>query len=195
MKEADDGSFYRRTGNRINEPEKGKVRYTVANLGDQLTDPDQSKISRKQQTPTTHFAGLFLCSPVPVRRNSVDHQSLPRPHPSLSILTLSVFTAFTPGTLPSCFCRLQYDDLESYGAAERDYSLFCLHIEVCGGHCGTFGESFLDMVGDDVILSAGNDLGQFFDYFQFVRHRFHNRQHARDFPCGDLLRSQWTPFP
>ena len=60
MKESDDGSFYRRAGNRIHEPEEGKVRDTVANLGDQLTEPDQPKISRKQQTPADSLRGPFL---------------------------------------------------------------------------------------------------------------------------------------
>src|SRR5207249_2761829 len=98
MKESNDGGFYRRASNRIHEPEKGKVRDTVANLGHQLTEPDQSKISPKKQAPVTQRAGLFLCRSVVPRRISVDPQSLPRPHPSLSILTLSVLTAFTPGT-------------------------------------------------------------------------------------------------
>src|SRR6476660_1983332 len=98
MKESDDGSLHRRAGNRIHEPEEGKVRDSVANLGHQLTEPDQSEISRKQQAPGTHRARLCLCCSIVPRRISVDHQSLPRPHPSLSILTLSVRTAFTPGT-------------------------------------------------------------------------------------------------
>src|SRR5688572_29886931 len=98
MKESYNGGFYRRSGNRIHEPEERKVGNTVADLGHQLTAPDQSEVSRKKQPPATHFANLFLCRRVLPRRNSVDHRRLPRRHPSLSILTLSVLTALTPGT-------------------------------------------------------------------------------------------------
>ena len=69
MKKSDDGGFHRRAGNRIHEPEEGKVRDAVADLGHQLAEPYQTEISRKEQAAADHDGDLFLCGVV--RRSEI----------------------------------------------------------------------------------------------------------------------------